>query len=123
MSGIYNINNYEAIKKWLEILGEYDDNFRKEAIASFKTRKIMQNVSTGLVNVSSDYSKNISSSSFTLDSDAEKNNVNDLQLFEFNNFIEQNTTVDLSESLGFLSDKINTFIADDDDLNTIEFFK
>ncbi len=124
-------DTYNAITLWLDILKEYDDNFLRSCIANYKTRRIHQQTASKTSNLPK---SEIVTSVYAIAEDLRQNQDNpdedsiiqlkiDLQAEDLKVLMEQqqSSIITLSKGLENLSEKINIFTDNED--NLIDFFK
>lgn len=116
MSSFFPIcsETYKAIDEWLDIIDQYDDEYIKDGIIAYKTRRIQANA----VNKNKDFS-NLTSSVFKLDdSITQKRFSGDLVEMHSIELVSKNyntTKLSLSDSLEVLSENIDDIYDDEDD--------
>ncbi len=132
----FHPDSYTAVKLWLQILKEYDDNYFRENIANFKTRYIQQQALSGKPSNPGSPEKVMShmpidENEFIRPSEPGENKSEtrkydrleaDMHAMGLQIIVEtEETRTNLDEEFEYLTDTLNDFVDMDD--NRIDFIK
>ena len=109
--------SYEAIDIWLDLLEEFDDNYKREKKIFYKSKRIQEKAYSKkeVVDVKSLTSSNFSLSTSLIDKNRFNSEIDEVHSIELVSRVVNNKKLSLFESLENLSETIEDISDDDED--------